>query len=117
MSVETLRQYIQVTAPVRKENSQLFLGTVKPHKPVAPCTIARWLKEVLKMSGIDVSVFTAHSTRGASSSAAADSGITTGDILKTADWSTESVFRKFYYRSSRDPSYGRAVLSRRSSET
>ena len=45
---------------------------------------------------------------GASSSTAADSGITTG---KTADWSTESVFRKFYYRSSRDPSYGHAVLS------
>jgi len=37
------------------------------------------------MSGIDVTTFTAHSTRGASSSAAADSGITAGDILKTAD--------------------------------
>jgi len=37
------------------------------------------------MAEIDVSIFTAHSTRGASSSAASDSGITTGDILKTAD--------------------------------
>ena len=69
------------------------------------------------MSGIDVTLFTAHSTRGASSSAAADSGVTTTDILKAADWSTESVFRKFYYRPSRDPSYGRAVLSSRSGET
>jgi len=60
---------------------------------------------------------TYNSTRGASSSAASDSGITTGDILKTADWSTESVFRKFYYRSSHDPSYGWAVLSHRSNET
>ena len=115
--VETLYHYKQVTAPLRKGNSQLFLGIVKPHNPVTLCTIARWLKEVLKMAGIDVTVFTAHSTRGASSSAAADSGITTGDILKTADWSTDSVFRKFYYRSNRDLSYGRAVLSRRGSET
>ena len=115
--VETLHHYRHVTAPLRKRNNQLFIGIVKPHNPVTSSTIARWLKEVLKMSGIDVTKFTAHSTRGASSSAAADSGITTGDILKTADWSTESVFRKFYYRSSRDPSYGRAVLSRRISET
>jgi len=37
-----------------------------------------WLKEVL--SGIDVSIFTAHSTRSASVSAAVDSGVTTSDI-------------------------------------
>ena len=69
------------------------------------------------MSGIDIGIFTAHSTRGASSSAAADSGITTSDILKAADWSTESVFRKFYYRPTHNPMYGRAVLSSTSSET
>ena len=70
------------------------------------------------MLGINVTVFTVHPTRGTSSSAAAaDSGITTGDILKTVDWSTESVFRKYYYRSSHDPSHGRAVLSRRGTKT
>ena len=37
-------------------------------------------------------MFTAHSTRGASSSAAADTGITASDILKAADWNSESVF-------------------------
>jgi len=68
------------------------------------------------MSGIEVTLFTAHSTRGASSSAA-DSGITTTDILKAVDWSTESVFRKFYYRPSGDLSYGQAVLSSRSGKT
>ena len=55
-------------------------------------------KKVLKMSGIDVNTFTAHSTRGASTLAVANSGITTNDILKVADWSTESVFRKFTTR-------------------
>ena len=115
--VETLRHYQTVTSPLRKESTQLFVATVKPHKPVASCTIARWLKEVLKLSGIDVNIFTAHSTRSASVSAAADSGVTTNDILKAADWSTESVFRKFYYRPTQDPSYGRAVLSSTSGET
>ena len=79
---------------------------------IAPCTIARWLKEVLKLSGFDTNIFTAHSTRSASSSAAADSGVTTSNILKAADWRSESVFKKFYYRPTHNPSYGRAVLSK-----
>ena len=63
------------------------------------------------MSGIDISTFTAHSTRGASTSATADSGITTSDILKAADWSIDSVFRKFYYQRTHDTSYGQTMLS------
>ena len=114
--VETLRQYQKVTASLRKESAHLFVAIVQPHKPVAPCTIARWLKEVLKLSGFDTNIFIAHSTRSASSSAAADSGVTTSDILKAADWSSESMFRKFYYRPTHNPSYGRAVLSKSSSE-
>lgn len=43
------------------------------------------------MSGIGVNFFTKHSTKGSSSSAVADSGITTIEDLKAADWSTESV--------------------------
>ena len=43
-------------------------------------------------------------------------GVTTNDILKAADWSSESVFRKFYYRPTHNPLYGRAVLSKGSDE-
>jgi len=39
--VETLCQYQRVTTPLRKESTQLFIAMVKPHKPVAPCIIAR----------------------------------------------------------------------------
>ena len=60
------------------------------------------------MSGIDTSIFMAHSTKEASSLAAENSGITINDILKAADWSTELVFRKFYYWPTHDPLYGRA---------
>ena len=114
--VETLRQYQKVTASLRKESTHLFVAIVKPHKPIAPCTITRWLKKVLKLSGFDTNIFTAHSTRSASSSAAADFWVTTSDILKAVDWSSESVFRKFYYRPTHNPLYGRAVLSKGPSE-
>ena len=49
------------------------------------------------MLGIVVTLFTAHSSRGSSSSAAAaaDLGITSTNNLKEADWSTEFMFRSF----------------------
>jgi len=84
---------------------------VRPHKLVASCTIARWLRETLKLAGIDVSIFAGHSVRGAATSAAAGSGVTMNDIMQAADWSSESVFRSFYYRPSHDTTFGRAVLS------
>ena len=87
---------------------------IKPHKAISSSTVARWLKSLLEASGIDTSIFSAHSVRGASSSAAASTGISTAEILKAANWSSESVFQRFYYRSTDNPSYGRAVLSQHS---
>ena len=109
--VETLRQYEAATATLRSDSCKLFVAIKKPHNPVASCTIARWLKEMLKLAGIDVSTFSGHSVRGASTSAAAGAGLTMNEIMQAADWSTESVFRRFYYRPSHNVSYGRAVLS------
>jgi len=51
---------------LRNKSDYLFVAIVKPHKSVASCTITWWLKEVLKLSGIDVNNFKAHSTRSAS---------------------------------------------------
>ena len=110
--MHTLRHYELVTSPFRSEDQQeLFLAIVNPHRPVASCTIARWLKCVLKDAGIDVSMFSAHSVRGASSSAAAMAGVTTNDILRAADWSIDSVFRRFYYKTVHYSTFGDAVLS------
>ena len=60
---------------------------------------------------IDVSIFAGHSAKRAATSAAAGSGVTMNDIMQAADWSSQSVFRNFYYRSSHDTTFGRAVLS------
>ena len=46
-----------------------------------------------------MSTFKAHSVRGASASTASNMGITTREILEAADWSSESIFQRFYYKS------------------
>ena len=50
--------------------SQFLVSHIKPHKPVPPSTVSRWLGQVLAMASIDTEVFKAHSTRSESSSKA-----------------------------------------------
>ena len=117
MSDESLAKIMCLHALFLQAQSQLFVSLVKPHKSVTSVTIARWLHEVLRLAGIDVSVFSGHSVRGESTSAAAAAGITTNDILKAADWSSDSVFRRFYYRPVNDPSFGRSLFISGTTET
>ena len=113
----TLKVYEGRTECFRKqgetEHTRLFLAVVKPHKPVCSSTLARWLKSLLEKAGIDTGIFKAHSVRGAATSAAANAGVTMADILKAADWSSETVFSKFYYKPVRSGAFGSAVLSKK----
>lgn len=58
------------------KQSKLFIPWVKPHRSMIPSSIARWLKTVLDVAGIDTTIFKAHSTRGAAVSAAKNLGVT-----------------------------------------
>ena len=97
------------------KKSLLFLSWIGKYDPVTSSTIARWLKTCLAEAGIDTSIFKAHSVKGASSSTAAAAGVTTADILNTADWSSATTFQKFYFRQTKESvdksSFGTAVLS------
>ena len=66
------------------------------------------------MSGVHAAKFTAHSTRGAASSAAAMAGLSTQQILARAGWSSEDTFTKHYYRPTAEVvdvgDFGQAVL-------
>jgi len=113
--VTCLKEYMARTSTLRAhDNAQFYIALVKPHKPVRSCTIAMSIKGVLRASGVDVSCFSAHSTRGTSTSAAAAAGISTPEILVRAGWSNESTFERFYHRPSQDvnkaASFGGAVL-------
>ena len=114
--VNTLRVYLTKTKPLRGDESKLFISFIKPHKAVTSSTIARWLRTILELSGIDSSIFGAHSTRSASTSAAARGGVTLEDILKAANWSSESVFQKFYHKKVDKTSFGISVINQNSSE-
>jgi len=93
--VASLIQYLQKTKSIRRDHT-LFISYVKPYGAVQACTIARWIKDILKSAGFGD--FRAHSTRGAAVSAAYMQGMSVPDILAVADWSTDSMFRRFYFR-------------------
>lgn len=106
-----LDAYITATAPHRNDSnsSHLFIGTVRPFKPVTASTVGRWIKKVLTDSGVG-SEFSAHSTRSAASSAAARKGMPVDSILKCASWASESTFVTYYKRGVSQPDATSVVL-------
>lgn len=111
--VTTLESYIERTSQMRKSEDSLFLALKKPYKKVSSQTLARWVKKTLVKSGIDTTIFSAHSTRHASSSAAMRKGLEWDIIRKSAGWSKESqTFARFYNLpiSTDGVSHARAIL-------
>ena len=112
--MSTLQEYLNRTEPLRHINGQysskVFISYVKPHKEITTATLARWIKVVLKLSGIDITLFKAHSVRSASTSALYSKGANLNEILQMANWSNEKTFHKFYNRSNNRSVIGRLVL-------
>ena len=94
--VHALEEYLERTESIREGCDKLFLSYLKPHKEASKSTIARWIKTLLGLAGIDTTVFSAHSTRAASASAMKACGVPIGQILQTAGWSSEKTFAKHY---------------------
>lgn len=94
-----LVSYLQRTRHNRNSEKRLFLSYKSPYKAVSSQTLSRWVSDILSLAGIDTSVFSAHSTRHAATSAAKRDGISLALIRKTAGWSKNSLtFAKFYDR-------------------
>ena len=93
-----LETYIERTNMLR-QNSKLWISWKKPHKHIQRQTISRWLKCLLHLADIDTDTFSGHSTRHASTSKAQHQGVGLDCILKTACWSSDTNFKKFYLRS------------------
>lgn len=111
--MHTVLFYIKLTESTRK--CRRLLISYVTFDSVSSSTIARWLKTVLELSGVDTSVFKPHSYRSASTSAAYDAGCSLDKVLKTADWKSDKNFYKFYYRSrcvDNNKSYSSAVFQR-----
>lgn len=98
---KTLSSYLELTKSFRNNprTDRLILTTKKPIHNAAASTISRWIRQVLSDSGVDTNVFSAHSTRHASTSAAKRNGVSIDIIKRTAGWSGNSLtFAKFYNR-------------------
>ena len=109
--VAYLREYLQRTANLRTSR-YLFVTSVPPYNRASHDTLSRWVRTTLTCSGIDTSKFGPHSTRAASSSAAAKAGVPIQVILKQGAWKTANTFTKWYKKPIFDPglSYQNAIL-------
>ncbi len=110
-----LEEYLQRTQTLRNNESQLFISFAKPHKKVTKDTIARWIKHVMSISGIDTSVFKPHSTRAASTSKASQCSVPISQIMSAASWASDSTFHKFYKKeidqaNDMTDTFGQAIL-------
>lgn len=95
-----ISDYITATENLRCNSlDSLLLTYKKPHRPASSQTISRWIKQVLSESGIDVTIFGAHSARHAATSAARRAGASIDNIRRTAGWTaTSNTFARFYNR-------------------
>ena len=113
--VKCLKVYEHRTSEFRSldpsKPNKLLLSYIRPHKPITGASLSRWLKDIISRAGIDTSIFKAHSVRGASASAAYERGASLQDILDIADWSTDSTFRRFYYRPRHNSSITKTLLN------
>ena len=94
--VFVFKEYLNRTETIRGNNKCLFISYVKPYGPVSKDSTSRWLKSVMILAGVDCSVYKPHSIRSAAVSKAKSSMVPIDDILKTAGWSSERTFAKFY---------------------
>ena len=65
---------------------------------MVPSTISGWLKNVLKSSGINFSLFTSHSTCSATTSKASASGLSMIGIIERGTLSNMSTWQRFYQK-------------------
>ena len=111
--VQHLREYIHRTDPLCKDHSQLLLSYVKPFKPVARDTVSRWVKQVLQSAVIDITKYSTHSCRAASTSNVKVKGLNIAEIMKCAGWSTARTFARFYDKpvSNTSANFGSVLLN------
>ena len=96
--------HLNCTSPILKPDAAIMITSD------VSLQVGHWIKDSLQLAGINTEVFTAHSTRGASTTCAATRGVPIGDILKAAIWCSSSTFEWFYYRPSSSTTYPRTIL-------
>ena len=93
--IQNLCTYLEKTRSLRT-GPELFISYQKPYHAVSNDTIRRWVKDMMKKAGIDVSKYVTHSCRSAASSYAKAKKIPLKKILDSCGWSSERTFASHY---------------------
>lgn len=101
----TIETYMKITEPYHSNGEQNLILTIKkPIHAASSQTISHWIKSTLTSAGVDTSVFSAHSVRHASTSAAFRAGVSIEQIRNTAGWTPSSTtFFNFYNKPLKEP--------------
>ena len=106
----TIRHYLRRTRSIRGELTGFFLTTRSPVRLASRATLRRWVRDVMGAAGFDLTLFSPHSTRSASSSKAA-LVLPLSTIISTIGWARESTFTRHYHRPlTQHGQFARAVL-------
>ena len=95
--VQTLNKYLAHRLWASSDE-YLFSTTTEPKHRATSDTIQRWIKSTMLGAGIDTGKFKPHSIRGASTSGTKLMGIRMDTILRSANWSRETTFKRHYWR-------------------
>ena len=95
--ISNLTEYLLKTRPMRKD-SALFISYQKPYHAVTKDTVTRWVNDIMKKAGIDMSNYVTHSCRAAASSYAKSRCVPIHKIISSCGWSTERTFANHYQK-------------------
>ena len=120
--VTTLEQYLIATGrlgamaqddtTVVWESDPILRKTTSPHTGVTPKTVSKWITNTINEAEnlpMSTSVM-GHSTRSKAAQTAFEEGISVKEIMESADWKSEAVFKNHYHQPGYSKRFGRAVL-------
>ena len=108
---ENLKQYLRRSFELRGLYTKLFISFSSPHRPITTSTLSIWVKETLKIAGIDTSIFTSHSTLAASTSRAKSLGLSLQQICNAAGWTNSGTFGRYYDKPIEETNFSEIILN------
>lgn len=107
----TIMCYLRRTSNLRGNITSFFITSRPPFKVASRDTLRRWTRDIMCCAGLDLNMFSPHSTSSSSASKAALSlPIST---FTTVGWANDSIFGKFYRKTLANPSqFAGAVLQK-----
>ena len=89
--VQNLCTYLEMTRHIRT-SAALFLS----YHPVSKDTVRRWVNDIMRKAGINMTKYVTHSCRAAASSYADQRKIPLKKIMDNCGWSSEATFANHY---------------------